>query len=120
MGRFTTPDVTRLINQTGVTAGLFFAGNTMKTLTAAFFLIACLIADAATLAAAFNERGGLIELTDQPCDAESRRASTSEKNGSGKEYGCYIVRDGRVYIFWHSLNRVMTYPIDFFKPLASS
>jgi hypothetical protein len=108
------------MNQTGVTAGLFFAGNAMKTITAAFFLIACLTADAATLAAAFNDRGGLIELTDEPCDAQSNRASTSEENGTGKEYGCYIVRDGRVHIYWYALDRVLTYPVDFIRPLASS
>ncbi len=92
----------------------------MKILSAAVLALACLTADAATLAAAFNDRGGLIELTDQPCTDDARRAVTSEENGTGKEYGCYIVRDGRVHIYWYALDRVLTYPVDFFKPLASS
>lgn len=92
----------------------------MKILSAAVLALACLTSDAATLAAAMNERGGIIELTDQPCDSQARVASTSEANGTGREFGCYVVRDGKVYIFWHSLNRALSYPVDFFNPVTSS
>lgn len=92
----------------------------MKTLFAAVLVLAFSTVDAAVLASAFNERGGAIELTDQPCDATAKVAVTSEENGTGKEYGCYIVRDGQVLIYWHSLQRVLSYPVHFFRVLSSS
>ena len=98
----------------------FFIGDAMKTLLTAVFLLACSTLDAAVLASAFNERGGSIDLTDQPCDATAKVATTSEANGSGMEYGCYVIRDGQVIIFWHSLNRALSYPVGFFRVLSSS
>ena len=92
----------------------------MKTMLAAVLVLLFSMVDAAVLATAFNERGGAIDLTDQPCDAMANVAMTSEANGTGKEYGCYVIRDGQVMIFWHSLNRVLTYPISFFRVLSTS
>lgn len=92
----------------------------MKTLIAAVILSACVTANAAAVAEAYNERGGIIELTDQPCNDQSKVASTAEANGSGKEFGCYVVRDGHVHIYWYILNRVLTYPVGFFRPLSDS
>lgn len=98
----------------------FLFGVAMKTFIVALIAFACAAANATAIAEAHNERGGIIELTDQPCHDQSRVASTAEANGSGKEYGCYIVRDGHVLIYWYVLQRVLTYPVGFFRPLSSS
>ena len=92
----------------------------MKMLLSAVLVLAFSTVDAAVLASAFNERGGAIELTDQPCDDTANTAMTSEENGTGKEYGCYVIRDGQVFIYWHSLQRVLSYPVHFFRVLSSS
>jgi len=92
----------------------------MKTLLFAVLVLVFSTVDAAVLATAVNDLGGSIDLTDQPCDGTARVATTSEANGSGMEYGCYVIRDGQVIIFWHSLNRALSYPVGFFRVLSSS
>jgi hypothetical protein len=95
-------------------------GDAMKTLLFAVLVLVFSTVDAAVLATAVNDLGGSIDLTDQPCDGTARVAITSEENGIGKEYGCYIIRDNKVLIFWHSLNRALSYPVDVFRVVLSS
>lgn len=92
----------------------------MKNLLAAVLILAAANVNAAAVAQAFNNSGGVIELTDEPCDAESYVASTAEADGSGREMGCYVIRGGKVLIFWHVLERVLPYPVEIFRPLSSS
>lgn len=86
----------------------------MKRLLLLALLPLSFAADAATVAMAVNQVGGVMLLTDEPCNETSAVAVTYD-NGKPST-GCWLLWRGSVYIKWDELDSVIRYDATDFKP----
>ena len=90
----------------------------MKKLLFAVLMALSVTCFAKTIALTKNQVGGLMILTDEPCNENTSVAITTEADGGKPERGCWLFWEGAVYIKWDANERVIAYPAEVFKAPA--
>lgn len=91
----------------------------MKPILTLSLLLCALSVDAKTIAQATNQSGGLMVLTDEPCEiGKNGQLAYTVEPGSEAQRGCWVIHVGSVYVYWHTLDNVIRYSVSDFKPPA--